>query len=141
MKQFLVVKRQAGEGCDYTIGCGVKVELVQAESLHAAFFKVVDLRHDWEASLKEEIKNLEESDEIEGFLHDWLTYLPPIEGESALSEIDIYEVTVSLDAIPLIKAVRTDVQLMMADVKRSSKEDKEFKLYQELKKKFGDKDE
>jgi len=35
MKKFLVVEHQAGEGCDYSIGCGVLTYEVEAESMDA----------------------------------------------------------------------------------------------------------
>jgi hypothetical protein len=35
MKYFLV-ERQAGEGCDYTIGCGLRVTELSADSVEAA---------------------------------------------------------------------------------------------------------
>lgn len=33
--RFLIVERQYGGGCDYTIGCGVRVTEVEAESMAA----------------------------------------------------------------------------------------------------------
>ncbi len=141
MKQFLVVRRQASEGCDYTIGCGIDTFTIQAEDFPHAFFKACDLSHDWEEILKENVKKLESPEEVEDYLDDWLADLPRLKGEGALSHIDIYEIGASLNAIPLLEAVHEEVRLLRVNAKKIAKKDKEFKLYLELKKKFGDKDE
>tara|TARA_Y100000034_G_scaffold112283_1_gene146125 strand:- start:90 stop:419 length:330 start_codon:yes stop_codon:yes gene_type:complete len=31
--QYLVIFKQAGEGCDYTIGCGMNYEIMEADSI------------------------------------------------------------------------------------------------------------
>lgn len=37
MAKFLAILDQAAEGCDYTIGCGVAVDLIEADSYDEAF--------------------------------------------------------------------------------------------------------
>ena len=34
--RFLVVKKQIGEGCDYSIGCGYRFDWIDADSLEDA---------------------------------------------------------------------------------------------------------
>ena len=34
-KRYLLIREQAGEGCDYTIGCGLDWTIVEGESLEA----------------------------------------------------------------------------------------------------------
>lgn len=41
MKKFLAVFKQAGEGCDYTIGCGIAVHEIEAENREKAFEKAM----------------------------------------------------------------------------------------------------
>lgn len=43
---YLVVFKQAGEGCDYTIGCGVKVGFVKADSAAEALAKLMEPDYD-----------------------------------------------------------------------------------------------
>ena len=39
--RFLVCKKQKGEGCDYTIGCGMVYEIIEAVDSEAAIEKIV----------------------------------------------------------------------------------------------------
>lgn len=39
--KFLVCKKQSGEGCDYTIGCGYRFEYIEADSIEAVIHEVV----------------------------------------------------------------------------------------------------
>ena len=41
MNNYLVCMRQYGEGCDYTIGCGMKYKVVGAENREEAIEKVL----------------------------------------------------------------------------------------------------
>lgn len=45
--KYLIVKKQAGYGCDYSIGCGTAVNFVEANSVEEAFHKMVK-GTDWE---------------------------------------------------------------------------------------------
>lgn len=40
--KYLIVKQQSGYGCDYSIGCGISTEFVEAESAEEAFSKMAD---------------------------------------------------------------------------------------------------
>ena len=39
--RFLICKKQSGEGCDYTIGCGMRFDWIEADSVDAAIEKTV----------------------------------------------------------------------------------------------------
>ena len=39
--KFLVCRKQEGEGCDYTIGCGMRFDVIEADSLNAAVDRIV----------------------------------------------------------------------------------------------------
>ena len=39
--KFLVCKKQKGEGCDYTIGCGMRFDFIEADSIQDAIEKTV----------------------------------------------------------------------------------------------------
>ena len=42
MAKYLVVFEQAGEGCDYTIGCGTHVDIIHASNMDAAFREAME---------------------------------------------------------------------------------------------------
>jgi hypothetical protein len=46
MPKYLVIKKQEGDGCDYSIGCGVRLDTIEAESTAEA---VEMLRECWTA--------------------------------------------------------------------------------------------
>lgn len=39
--KYLVCKKQKGEGCDYTIGCGMRFDFIEADSIQAAIERIV----------------------------------------------------------------------------------------------------
>ena len=39
--KFLVCEKQYGEGCDYTIGCGMKFDFIEADSIQDAIEKTI----------------------------------------------------------------------------------------------------
>ena len=39
--KYLVCKKQEGEGCDYTIGCGMRFDFIEADSIQDATEKAV----------------------------------------------------------------------------------------------------
>ncbi len=41
MAKFLVLMRQSGEGCDYTIGCGIKWKFLEAGTVEEAALSAV----------------------------------------------------------------------------------------------------
>ncbi len=40
MAKYIVIKKQFGEGCDYTIGCGTRKDIVEAESIDEIMEKI-----------------------------------------------------------------------------------------------------
>lgn len=47
--KFLVCEKQSGEGCDYSIGCGMKYSLIEADSIEEAQEQAIypDGRDEW----------------------------------------------------------------------------------------------
>jgi len=39
--KYLVCKKQQGVGCDYTIGCGMRFDFIEADSLQSALEKIL----------------------------------------------------------------------------------------------------
>lgn len=54
--KFLLVRRQEGIGCDYTIGCGLAVEEIEASSVDAALKRLRKEAFSGERRLLEEIE-------------------------------------------------------------------------------------
>lgn len=53
--KFLVCKKQHGEGCDYTIGCGMNFNFIEAKSAEDAVEKIIyPYGHDEASSLEGE---------------------------------------------------------------------------------------
>lgn len=52
---FLVVKKQRGEGCDYTIGCGMRYDWVEATSMEEVEDKTIWPDGPFESSLEGEM--------------------------------------------------------------------------------------
>ncbi len=75
MPKFIVVMEQAGEGCDYTIGCGTAVHIVSGKNVAEAFerFKKVSYLESYDNG---------ECDP---------SYV--VDGEGALSSVTMYEIT------------------------------------------------
>ena len=45
--RYLIIKQQAGYGCDYSIGCGTSIDSIEANSVEGAFDKMVK-GEDWD---------------------------------------------------------------------------------------------
>ncbi len=41
MPQYLVMRSQNAEGCDYSIGCGMRYDVMEAESIEALMEDIV----------------------------------------------------------------------------------------------------
>ena len=80
--KYLVCKKQRGVGCDYTIGCGMRYDFIDAESVEDAIEKVVypDGRDNYSA----------------------------LEGENAL--VEIYVVPVSYVATIDVKSIAHEIK-------------------------------
>lgn len=45
--RYLIIQEQANEGCDYSIGCGISISTIEADSPEEAFNKMVE-GTDWD---------------------------------------------------------------------------------------------
>lgn len=108
MKTFVIVERQ-GNGCDYTIGCGIKVYETKAESRDAL---LKQLRAD------------------EDLLRDWS------HADSERESVEIYEVTGAPIAVPL-DAWRAEIKAQEKRSREEAKEKDERDTYAKLQKKYG----
>jgi len=56
--KFLILLEQNGEGCDYTIGCGINFEEIEAKDLKSACQRVVENYGDGEYSCEGGLKSI-----------------------------------------------------------------------------------
>lgn len=114
MSQWICIMRQRGEGCDYTIGCGVKVYAFEAKNEEQA----------------RKIAMTELGNEHFNGESDPSYY---IDGEGALSEWSLYQVTTGFNMMPLLEEALTRYR----SVEEKEVEAKELAELERLKKKFG----
>ena len=119
MKTFLVVEEQYG-GCDYTIGCGIRATVVQAESL---------------AGIEEDLRLVLLVASERDIERHALAQAVLAQGEGARSAISVYEVseTLHLD----LTALRMVYQCRLSLNEQERADHAERAEYERLKKKFG----
>jgi len=64
--RYFVVKTQEG-GCDYTIGCGISIEMLSATTMQKAIDEVIGLQDGWKEELQQEFDAAKDK---ESFLQD-----------------------------------------------------------------------
>lgn len=105
--KFAVHVRQAADGCDYSIGCGVAVSIIDAASPEAVLALVTE---------------------------EWRPLLDP-DREQEISTIDIYEV-VGRQQVD-IAAVHAEIRAAKAAARAAASEQAERAEYERLSRKFG----
>jgi hypothetical protein len=133
MKKFIAVFEQNGSGCDYTIGCGISVYTIEAESLESAKLQCMDLDINWEKDLL----NAEDSDEIEDILHQSSLYrFADPDSETQCKNIMLYEISNTYDMIPEFKNKLKEIKIKVSELEKKQKLEKEKAQYLKLKNKF-----
>jgi hypothetical protein len=142
MKYFLY-REQSGEGCDYTIGCGSKLEQLEATNMKEAIDEVVGLTSEnWKDDLIEAADQQGFSSCIDDYIHDVVmhdtTHLADVDHDSdrTMSQITLYEVNDEVDMIPLLEAKLAELRNFQKDLDRQQDERRERAQYEKLKKKF-----
>jgi ribosome-associated translation inhibitor RaiA len=91
VKEFIVIKKQSN-GCDYTIGCGISISYVSAESEEAAIDKIFGFN---ENELREAIEEhiLDYGEKWEYYLSDYINdYVPRNYGDNKLESVELIEI-------------------------------------------------
>ena len=131
MKYYLV-RVQKGEGCDYTIGCGLDVTLLSAKNKEEAIQKVIGLPSDWKETFSEDWE-----DEIydTGYLGD----AEPNRYQQ-IESVSLLEVNEEIDMMPILKAklaeVRGHFQAIQDQKDLEAKEARDLVEFERLQKKF-----
>src|SRR5574343_96266 len=128
--KFVSYQQQEGYGCDYSIGCGMRTEVIEANSLEKALDKILKLPDNWD-----EIENPDS-------FHDRViieaaSRVLDRERENQLAQWKLYQI--AEEEVDLMTLVEKEKQLLDSQLEKikTNIKDKEDKLkYEKLKKKF-----
>jgi len=138
MKDFIYIRWQAGGGCGHTIGCGVTVQDISAESREEAIEKIIDLGADWKEKLAADIAD---DGDVEGWFDDFIcdsgVYDVSSDNEFRISEGILYEVKSAMGMKPILKKKLAEANAFKTELLKKAAEDLEKQQYEALKKKFG----
>lgn len=135
-KTYLYIRRQEN-GCDYTIGCGISVQHIKANSKEEAIKKIIDLPDNWKQELKTWI---DEDGDIDGCYHDTIcdTGMGDImDRDNPIQNADLIEVSDETDMMPILEAKLAEAEAFKKELLNAQKEKAELEQYEKLKKKFG----
>ena len=139
MKYFLL-REQAGQGCDYTIGCGITFEPLRANTMDEAITEVMGISDDWKTEILQGSKNTGYS--VDDYIHDYIlcggSGLSDVEGntERRMVTIRIYEVSNEVDMRPALTKRYDEIKAWQQELKCKEQEKAEYRQYEKLKKKF-----
>ncbi len=134
MKYYLV-RAQKGQGCDYTIRCGLDIKQIFAKTKAEAIKKISGIPDDWKEVFSKDWRDC--MDETE--------YLDNIDpgSDQECSQMTLLEVNEEIDMIPILKAKLAEVnahcRLIQDQKNQAAKEEKDLAEYKRLQKKFGKK--
>lgn len=133
MKTYLLYREQEG-GCDYTIGCGLSVSTIRANSMEEAIAKVVGTK-DWK---KEALEDESYEDFLDELVHD--TYLLNAnenrDNDRACCEMTLYEVSEKKNMLPLLRKKLADIKEFRESLDQKAQSEHELKEFERLKKKL-----
>lgn len=133
MKKFLYLKKQSGEGCDYTIGCGINFEIIHAQSFDDALSEITCLPDDW--------KEITDVDELHDVILD--TDLSMMDETDDLNrhlvKAMLFEINDKNDILPILKQKFNELNEHKQNLVRANQEKSELEAYKKLKKKFENK--
>lgn len=129
MSKYFLYRKQRGQGCDYTIRCGVDVRELHVSSMEEAVESAINLS-------KEDIEECWDED----MLHDMvmgsgLSNLD--EMVHPVSDIRIYEVSSEIDLEPLLRCKEEQVSDQYQRIRQKENESSERQQYEKLKAKYG----
>ena len=120
MKKWVLCQRQSGEGCDYTLACGMKWTMFEALDEEAAWDKVCGI----------EYLNELDGDRPCGAIG-------IIEGDRARESFILFEVLQVIDLLPRVQSIVGSWEEKQAETKARAEESHERAELERLKSKFG----
>jgi len=125
-KTYLYIRRQGSVGCDYTIGCGIDVQRIAANSMEDAMKKIINISDDWKES----------SNPADWICDSGLVDVQRGEYSQNIVVADLIEISGEVNMIPILKTKLAEIESAQKEIDKKVSEDIEFKKYEELKKKF-----
>lgn len=133
MKKFLYIREQDG-GCDYTIGCGISIQAIEAASKEEAIYKIIGLGDDWKEEIREYFKT---ERTISSYLCETGLYDVQDHIDNRISNAYLIEVSEETPMIDILNDKLREVNDFKNELLKKSDEDSEKEQYEKLKKKFG----
>lgn len=139
MKKHFIYVRTQESGCDYTIGCGISLEDIYADSKEDAIKQIIALSDSWKEDLREWIK--QEDGDIDGCYHDTMvdTGLTDVMDDPYVTKpnnLYVLEIADSFSMIGILKLKLRAAEDFKAELLKEAKESSEKEQYEKLKKKF-----
>ena len=137
MKSYYVIRRQSA-GCDYTIGCGISVEQINAKNMEEAIEQAIELPADWEARA---LKAINDGKNCADWINDNLICGSLLGNKSAwehkLKSVIIVEVTgKEVEVLPMVDKKYDEVMAFQKAHEVKAEEKEERKLLEKLKRKY-----
>lgn len=141
-KKYYCLREQSGQGCDYTIGCGIAIDTIYANSLEEAQKKIIDLPDTWKEDLVKWIE--EENGDVDGCYHDTicdtgLSYVMSNDYGPTMDSVTLIEVTEEIDMISILRVKLAEAEAFKDSLNQKANEEAERAAYEKLKKKFENK--
>lgn len=138
-KKYYCLREQAGQGCDYTIGCGIAIDIIYANSLEEAQKKLISLPETWKEDLVAWIEK--EDGDVDDCYNDiicesGLDYVRSDEYGPRMASITLLEVTEEVDMMPILRTKLAEAEAFKDSLLQKVGEEAERAAYEKLKKKF-----
>jgi hypothetical protein len=127
VRKYLYIREQNG-GCDHTIGCGIDIEEIEAESLEDAIEQVINFTDDY--------KDLDDGQLSDQLCDSGLSGVSEDAWEYKIVAARLIEISSSTNMMPILKAKLAEVNDFRNERKNKAKDAEELKQYEKLKKKF-----
>jgi len=118
--KFVCIMEQSGQGCDYTIGCGMTYFILEATTADEATTELIKRLsyEDYESG------DVDPAYHCEG-------------GEQEISAWRLFEVNQEYDLLPILHQWKKDFDAKENAIEKAEQEAKDRAKYEELKRKFG----
>jgi len=139
-KYILIEEQPPGSGCDYSIGCGIRVTDLRAKTMEEAVKEVIDIEDDW----KEFVDELEHEDDFCDLFCTQFDSLNRVPSDKAdypeswqISDCYILEVSETKNMIEMLRNKRREIEDHIEKAKEKLAKDRRRQEFEKLKKEFG----
>ena len=139
-RYYLIARQESGYGCDYTIGCGISInEIDGVKTMQEAVDSVVKIDMD-QIEKDLDINDDDFEGELSDYINDYYNLLRNYKNNegSNIVNVEILEVTSSIDLNDHIVAAQKKLKSIKKQIKTTLKEKQERATYEALKQKYGE---